>query len=81
MARCYHRVCGRDFGSLSAFDRHLRLLKVPPWTACLAPESVGLHLRGGVWRFPGREGAGGYAGSGDGGNGDSSADRKAFGAS
>ena len=50
MARCYHRQCGRTFGGLTAFDRHLRLLKDHPWTECAEPVGVGLFEREGVWR-------------------------------
>ena len=49
MARCYHRQCGRTFGGVTAFERHLRLLKGHPWTECLSPVEVGLVDRDGVW--------------------------------
>ena len=49
MARCYHRQCGRTFGGVTAFDRHLRLLKDHPWTVCLDPSDVGLIDNGGVF--------------------------------
>jgi hypothetical protein len=42
MAACFHRVCGETFTGLTAFDRHLRWLKEPPWVTCRAPLSVGL---------------------------------------
>jgi hypothetical protein len=42
MAACFHRVCGETFTGLTAFDRHLRWLKGPPWVTCRAPLSVGL---------------------------------------
>jgi hypothetical protein len=50
MARCHHRQCGRDFGGVTGFDRHIRLLDGPPWVECVDPASVGLILRAdGVW--------------------------------
>ena len=49
MARCYHRQCGRTFGGVTAFDRHLRLLKDHPWTECVPPLEVGLVDRDGVF--------------------------------
>ena len=52
MARCYHNACGRNFGGVTAFDRHLRLTSVDPWTECLPPEGVGLVERDGVWGMP-----------------------------
>ena len=68
MARCHHRACGRDFSGLTAFDRHLRLLKVPPWVECVDPESAGLIDKAGIWTLEGREGSWGYRHTGDGGN-------------
>jgi hypothetical protein len=49
VARCYHRVCGRTFGGVTAFDRHLRLLREPPWTVCIEPSKAGLRDAQGVW--------------------------------
>ena len=43
MARCYHRLCDRHFGGQTAFDRHLRLLRQPPWVVCLDPAEIGLQ--------------------------------------
>jgi hypothetical protein len=42
MAKCTHRVCGRDFSGLTAFDRHLRWLRVDPWVECRDPVEAGL---------------------------------------
>ena len=81
MARCVHRVCGRTFSGLTAFDRHLRLLKVPPWAECVDPASVGLVDKAGVWGLRRSEGAWGYRPTGDGGSNDSARDAKASGAS
>lgn len=53
VARCYHRPCGLTFGGVTAFDRHIRLLKETPWVECLPPASVGLIQRGSVWGVAG----------------------------
>jgi hypothetical protein len=42
MAACTHRACGRVFSGLTAFDRHLRWHKGPPWVSCREPSDVGL---------------------------------------
>ena len=42
MAACVHRPCGQAFSGLTAFDRHLRWSKGPPWVSCLDPVQVGL---------------------------------------
>lgn len=52
MAECMHRRCGRRFGGVAGFDRHLRTLDAPPWVECVEPASVGLRESGGVWRQP-----------------------------
>lgn len=49
MARCYHRACGRTFGGVGGFDRHIRLLSEPPWVVCLDPKAVGLNEVDGIW--------------------------------
>jgi hypothetical protein len=49
MARCVHRVCGREFGGVTAFDRHLKLLKAAPWIECRDPASVGMVFNGSAW--------------------------------
>ena len=50
MAACLCRTCGERFGGVTGFDRHLRLLDRPPWTACMPPANQGLKLVAGVWR-------------------------------
>ena len=55
MARCYHRECGRMFGGVTAFDRHLRWYRSAPWVDCIEPEGVGLVEREGVWGVPSPE--------------------------
>ena len=57
MARCYHRQCGRTFGGVTAFEKHLRWHKSEPWTDCVEPEGVGLVEREGVWGVPTPAGA------------------------
>jgi hypothetical protein len=52
MARCYHRVCGRHFGGVTAFDRHLMWSRVAPHVTCVEPEGVGLVSRDGLWGMP-----------------------------
>jgi hypothetical protein len=52
MAKCVHRVCGREFGGVTAFDRHLSWSKSVPFVTCLEPEGVGLVARDGVWGMP-----------------------------
>jgi len=42
MAKSVHRACGQSFSGLTAFDRHLRWHRRPPWVDCVAPESAGL---------------------------------------
>jgi hypothetical protein len=42
MARCLHRVCGRRFTGVAAFDRHLRWVRHSPWVECADPVEVGL---------------------------------------
>jgi hypothetical protein len=42
MASCLHRSCGAEFSGLTAFDRHLRWHREPPWVSCLPPDQVGL---------------------------------------
>jgi hypothetical protein len=42
MAACLHRACGAEFSGLTAFDRHLRWHREPPWVSCLPPDQVGL---------------------------------------
>jgi hypothetical protein len=42
MARSVHRACGLPFSGLTAFDRHLRWSKGPPWVSCREPVEVGL---------------------------------------
>jgi hypothetical protein len=56
VARCYHRTCGRTFGGVVAFDRHLRLRRTSPWAECVDPVEAGLEARGDVW-VQGRQGA------------------------
>jgi len=53
VARCTHRTCGRTFGGLTGFDRHLRWLDIAPWLECLDPTEVGLSEADGVWVRPG----------------------------
>ena len=77
MAACRHRACGATFSGLTAFDRHLRWHKGPPWVSCRNPEDVGLVWSGISW---------GYKGlfphpAGGGGIGPSSVAHKASGAS
>jgi hypothetical protein len=52
VARCHHRLCGRDFGGVTGFDRHIRLLDGPPWVECVDPATIGMVLTGGVWVRP-----------------------------
>jgi hypothetical protein len=42
MPACVHRPCGQTFSGLTAFDRHLRWLRVPPWVSCREPVEAGL---------------------------------------
>ena len=77
MARSYHRACGRTFGSVSAFDRHLRLLRVPPWVECVDPEAVGLTVKAAIWRSEARKDGEGYGPTERGAIGVSSADANA----
>jgi hypothetical protein len=42
MASCLHRACGEQFSGVTAFDRHLRWSKGPPWVSCRPPADVGL---------------------------------------
>jgi hypothetical protein len=42
MASSLHRACNRAFSGLTAFDRHLRWHKGPPWVSCREPLDVGL---------------------------------------
>lgn len=47
--RCQCTGCGRVFSGLTAFDAHQR--GNDP-VECRHPESIGLVLRDGVWRYP-----------------------------
>jgi hypothetical protein len=42
MAKCVHGLCGQHFSGVTAFDRHLRWHKGPPWVSCREPADVGL---------------------------------------
>jgi hypothetical protein len=42
VAVCLCRPCHRRFSGLTAFDRHLRWLKGPPWVSCRHPQDAGL---------------------------------------
>ena len=49
MAACFHNLCGRTFGGLFGFDRHIRLLDAYPWLECRDPAAVGMVPVDGVW--------------------------------
>jgi len=50
VAGCVHRKCGRQFGGVSGYDRHLIWLAGPPWIECADPLAVGLKADDrGVW--------------------------------
>jgi hypothetical protein len=60
VARCEHRKCGRTFGGLQGFDRHLQWSDSPPWVVCRDPATVGLTQQpDGTWI----QGRGGFAGT------------------
>jgi len=42
MPASHHRLCGRDFSGVTAFDRHLEWRKGFPWVSCREPAEVGL---------------------------------------
>ena len=53
MAACYHRECGRTFGGLSGFDRHLVWSDTPPFVSCTDPSRRGMVLTpDGMWVRP-----------------------------
>ena len=45
MPRSLHRQCGRTFGGVAGFDRHIRLLDRAPWVECRDPAECGLIQR------------------------------------
>ncbi|MBL8226031.1 MAG: hypothetical protein JNM50_11960 [Chromatiales bacterium] len=57
--RCLCRSCGCYFSNVRAFDKHRRD------GACVNPATVGLVLKGGIWR---RGDGGGYPTTGRGAN-------------